>query len=108
MKQTVTETMFIDEFQAIRPQNFSIAGLRALFAHLEELEQDSGEEMELDVIALCCEFSEHQSAADALSNYEWGGPNDPETEEGEALEFLRDTTTVIEFDGGIIIGYLLP
>jgi hypothetical protein len=104
MKQTVTETMFIDEFAAIRPNQFSYAGLRALFAYLAEMEEGMGEEMELDVIALCCEFSEYQGAADALSNYDWGGPNDPETEEEEALEFLRDTTTVIEFDGGIIIG----
>jgi hypothetical protein len=103
MKQTVNENMFIEEFQTIRPNQFSYAGLRALFAHLDELEEEIGEEMELDVIALCCEFSEYQSAADALSNYDWGGPNDPETEEEESLAFLRDNTTVICFDGGIII-----
>ena len=43
---------------AIRPDNFSYAGLKALFEHLESYEDDTGEEIELDVIALCCDYSE--------------------------------------------------
>jgi hypothetical protein len=57
-------------------------------------------EIELDVIALCCEFSEHKSALDAAADY--GYDVDDESEEN-AMQFLRDNTTVIEFDGGIII-----
>jgi len=97
MKQTVTETMFIDAFQAIRPQNFSIEGLRALFAHLEELET-MGEEMELDVIALCCDYSEYPTALEAAADMCWQFDS-----EEEALDRLQEETTVIDFDGGIII-----
>ena len=49
--------MFRDAFKAIRPDNFSYEGLEVLFDWFGELE-DCGEEMELDVIAICCEFSE--------------------------------------------------
>ena len=98
MKQTVTETMFIDAFQAIRPQNFSIAGLRALFAHLEEVEEDTGEEMELDVIALCCDFAEYPDALTVAEDMGWECAS-----EEEAFDRLQSETIVIDFDGGIII-----
>lgn len=58
MKQTIGLSQFTDAFTAIRPNNFTYQGLEILFNGLEELEEDTGEEMELDVIALCCDFSE--------------------------------------------------
>jgi hypothetical protein len=58
MKTTVYENEFIKMFQDIRPNNFSIGGLRRLYEGLTEFEQDTGEEIELDVIAICCDFQE--------------------------------------------------
>lgn len=58
MKQTVNFSTFQTAFESIRPDNFSYEGLTALFDYLEQLEQDCGEEFELDVIALCCDFSQ--------------------------------------------------
>jgi hypothetical protein len=58
MKTTVTRSDFHRAFEAIRPSNFSYAALDALFDHFEELEQGAGIEIELDVIAICCEFTE--------------------------------------------------
>ena len=58
MKQTVHFHTFQQAFEAIRPDNFSYEGLTALFDYLEAYEDDTGEELELDVIALCCDFSE--------------------------------------------------
>ena len=58
MKQTVTFGVFQQGFEALRPGNFSYEGLTLLFDYLEQYEQDTGEEMELDVIALCCEWAE--------------------------------------------------
>lgn len=59
MKQAVYKNDFIREMSDIRPENFSYDGLEALFNYLEELEDDYGEEIEFDPIALCCEFTEH-------------------------------------------------
>lgn len=58
MKKTVSVYDFRDAFQQIRPNNFSYEGLSILFDYLEELEDDIGEQIELDVIAICCDFAE--------------------------------------------------
>ena len=58
MKSTVGFPEFKDAFQRLRPQNFSLEGLIVLWDYLEQYEQDCGVELELDVIGLCCDFSE--------------------------------------------------
>ena len=58
MKQTIYLSDFRDAFDRMRPNNFSYEGLEVLFEYLEDCERDIGEESELDVIALCCDFSE--------------------------------------------------
>jgi len=54
MKKTINLEDFVNEFRAIRPQNFSYEGLEKIFDYLEEANSD----MELDVIAICCDFSQ--------------------------------------------------
>ena len=58
MKQTVTFSTFLNAFEHVRPNNFSYEGLGSLFGYLMQYEADTGEELELDVIALCCDYSE--------------------------------------------------
>ena len=98
MKITLNEFEFIAAVRAVRPNNFSIEGLRALFAWLEEVEEDSGYEMELDVIALCCDWEEYPDAECAAADY----GRKFESEE-EAFEFFSENTTLVDFDGGIIV-----
>jgi len=69
MKNTVDIYQFRSEFQSIRPDNFTYEGLGVLFDYLEDLENGCGEEMELDVIALCCDFSEDHFE-DIAANYD--------------------------------------
>ena len=55
MKQTIYLGDFRDAFiRAGRKENFSYDGLKVLFDYLEEI----APEYELDVIELCCEYSE--------------------------------------------------
>lgn len=68
MKQTVNLYTFRQAFLDVHPDNFSLVALDALYDYLTELENDCGEEMELDVIAICCDFSE-ESATDIAKNY---------------------------------------
>lgn len=59
MKTTVYESDFLREFKEYgREDNFSFEGLRTLFDYLESWEQDTGEEIELDVISLCGDYRE--------------------------------------------------
>jgi hypothetical protein len=59
MKTTINLHQFRDAFKRMgRTTQFSYEGLEVLFNGLEEYEEDTGEEMDFDVIALCCDFSE--------------------------------------------------
>lgn len=74
--------------------NFSYEGLRALYDYLEEYEESTGEVIEFDPIALCCEWSEYQDIKDVKKNYS----------DIKSLDDLKDKTTVIELDnGGLLI-----
>ena len=95
MKTTVNYNDFVDAFRRFdRANQFSRAGLRALFDHIEELEESTGEEYELDVIALCVDFMEFSTAEDAAKEYGWT-PEDGDN----PLEWLQEQTSVIEVHG---------
>jgi len=81
----VSKSSFHDAFNTLRPDNFSYEGLSALFEYLEGLEEDT-KQHELDVIALCCEYSE-DSNENHLSNYGL-----------DSMEELEEHTTVIKVD----------
>jgi len=87
---------FEDAFRkAGRKDQFSYDGKKVLFDYLEAYEDDTGEKVELDVIALCCEYEE-SSIADIAANYDIDIEG---LEEEEALEtvmdYLRDNTQVV-------------
>lgn len=108
MKTTISVSDFRDAFRRYdRQENFCYEGLGALFDHLEQLEEDTGEEMELDVISLCCDYSEYSTALEAaedkgfdLSDFE---DEDEDEREERALEWLREETTVITHSRGVIV-----
>ena len=70
MKQTINFYDFSDAFRkAGRTNNFTYEGQRALFEYLEGYEEDTGEEIELDVIALCCEYAEYENIEEFWLDY---------------------------------------
>ena len=69
MKTTATITDFVNAFEKLRPSNFSYEGLESLYNYLTDYEQDTGEEIELDVIALCCDYSEYKDLEEYRKNY---------------------------------------
>jgi hypothetical protein len=59
MKITVNLYKFRQAFVGCgRADQFTYEGLEVLFDYLEGYEEDSGEEIDLDVIALCCDYAE--------------------------------------------------
>lgn len=73
-----------------RLSNFP-TGLRALYSHLESFAEDMGQPLEIDVIGLCCEFTE-SSVADVLKEYDL-----------ETIDDLYDQTMVIPIDKRTVI-----
>lgn len=115
MIHTVNFSQFCDSFSETYKNNFSYEGKRALFEYLEEYEDSIGQRVELDIVALCCEYSEHDSAYEAMQQYQ---PEDMPVEgeagddlveiqaknEAKALEWLEERTQVITIpDTGRII-----
>ena len=78
-------------FKRFERDNFSYDGLKALFEYLEEYEEGTGEEVELDVIALCCDYMEY----DSLKEY-----NDDYGTKYSEIDTIQDDTTLIKIDGG--------
>ncbi len=118
MKQTISFTDFRDAFRTMdRLDNFSYDGARILFDYLEEIEEDADQEIELDVIALCCDYSEATpeeiasyyriSLADDLDEDELNEMDDDEkaeTLEKMVMEYLDDNTSVCgQTDAGTIV-----
>jgi hypothetical protein len=115
MKQTLTTSEAADILFADKNAGWSYAGARALVEHLEVLEEDTGEEMELDFVAIRCDYSEHESLQRWAEDYfgtplaEWADKIGVETTaDDDALddairEYIQDRGTLIEFDGGIIV-----
>jgi hypothetical protein len=58
MKQTINCNEFINQFDSLRPNNFTRDALIMMFEYFEEHERDMGEEIEFDPIAICCEYLE--------------------------------------------------
>ena len=108
MKITINESMFKDQFRLHgRSDQFSSNGLTALYNYIEEAYgEDSEFEYVLDVIALCCDFTECATALEAAKNgflFTISEDLTEEEKEKEALRLLTDITSVITFDGGIIV-----
>jgi len=76
--------------------SFTDNGAKALFEYLEDLSDELEDPLEFDPVAWCCEYSEYKDLKEACKQYD----EEVYFSEGQALE---DYTTVIEFDGGIII-----
>ena len=89
MKQSVSIYDFEMAFKRCERENFSYDGLKALFEYLEEFEDGTGEEVELDVIALCCEYAEY----DSLNEY-----NDDYGTKYDEIDLIQDDTTLIKID----------
>ena len=102
MKQIINFNTFCDSFTGSYANTFSYDAKRALFDYLEEYETDTRTEIELDPIALACEYTEYKNLAEIVKEY---GDEFKEDHSDELiLEELQDRTQVIELpNGGLLI-----
>lgn len=114
--ETVSEFMFIDAFRKsdTYSNNFSYEGLKALYEYLENLSDDIEENINFDLVAICCDYTEFNTAYDAMYQYQ---PEDmpivgeegddlveiSEKTEKACMEWLEYRTQVINCENGHII-----
>lgn len=85
--QEITKNMFIEAFKTLERENhFSVDGFFALYDFLDELEENYN----LDVIELCCEYTEYEN----LSHFQ----QDYGTIEFQSIEDIENNTLVLRID----------
>lgn len=117
MKQTMTTYQVADALVRDEYANWSIAGASALAEYFEQLEEETGEELEFNAVDIRCSWSEYVSLVDWADEFygtdrdghDWkwhlcvtGDMNDDEVDE-TIRERIRESGELIEFDGGIIV-----
>jgi len=99
MKTTVSIYEFRHAFEDLRPDNFSYDGLTWLFNYFEELENSNDQEIELDVIAICCDYTE-STYEEIIESYNVEiDPNDSkEDQQKQIRDFIETDSIVIGYD----------
>jgi predicted ArsR family transcriptional regulator len=103
--QSVNLYQFRDAFvRAGRGDQFSYDGLSAIFDYLEELSDDTGENIELDVIAICCEFAESDWESIASDyNIDLTDCEDDEQSIDAVRDYLESHTSLVgESEGSFV------
>jgi len=87
MIKTITKSQFIDEFNSweSRKDTFSYNALSSLYDYLQEYEEATDTKIELDIVALCCEYTEYEDLEGLQASY-------PDI---ESIEELEEHTQVI-------------
>lgn len=115
------ESLFISRFEDYKrvetsenPNgNFSYKGLRFLFEYLDESYEEENP-LKLDVISLCCDFSEYKDLKEYLKDYS-EQHNDTinamgltkESFKEHIEEEITDKTTLIKFDDDLDEGFII-
>jgi hypothetical protein len=121
MKKTMNTSDIAHELIDDENANWTRAGAYALAEYLENLEDDTGEQIEFCRVSLRCDFSEYASLEDWAVDYfsdskqasdamgleldmdgeTWTG--DEEEIQDAIRSHIQDHGTLIEFNGGIIV-----
>ena len=92
-KYEAANILLEDEFA-----NWSRAAAVALVEYYESLEEDLGESIDLDRVAIRCDWIEYKNAVEAAKDY-----SELKDSEQAALAYFEERTNVITFEGGLLI-----
>lgn len=91
--QTVNKSQFIDNLLADDYASWTYEDAGALYDYYEQYSDDTDEDVELDRVALRCEWTRADSIDEVIEEYD----------DIESLEDLQDETQVIEHVGGVLL-----
>ena len=103
--QTVSLYAFREAFDRMgRGNQFSRDGLAGLYEYLEQLSEDIGEPLELDVIGLCCDYNE-ETFKDVANSYniDLADCEDGDEIRETVLDYLQDNTMVAWSDDDTVV-----
>ena len=104
MRETLSTLEIADRLFRDENAGFTYAGAHAL---AEYLDTDENAEAEFDRVSIRCDFCQYSSPQEAAEDHGWK-PDSHVADDGQecdadALQWLQDRTSVIEFEGGVII-----
>lgn len=116
MKLQLSTSHAVDLLRQDEYAGWSYHGATALVEHLENMEDELGEEINFNVVDFRCEFSEFHSVQDWLTSHyrrplkdalkfadiDCDLSSDYDVDESIS-EFIRDRGTLVDFDGGVIV-----
>ena len=98
---------------------WSYNGAKAMAEYLEQYEEDCETELELDVVAIRCDFSEYESLQDWATDYFTADQlvatfpiaSNPDADDYADMDdcdedvrsYIQQNGQLIEFDGGVIV-----
>jgi hypothetical protein len=97
MKQTINFSDFVDAFMAYdRYDQFGYQALMVIFEYLEELEESTGQDLELDVVAICCDYAT-DNWHDIAVNYsiEIDENENEDEQKQQVIDYLNENTVVL-------------
>tara|TARA_R110000824_G_scaffold73871_1_gene188094 strand:- start:158 stop:577 length:420 start_codon:yes stop_codon:yes gene_type:complete len=111
MKQTISTNEAAHQLYNDENAGWSFKGATALAEYLEELEEETGGEMEFNRVDVRCEYSEYSSLEEAFRANcseakeilleqcldQWGEMDD------FYIRYLGERTNIVWFEGGVII-----
>jgi len=96
---------FIEALYTNKDNGFSYEWAKTIINYLEEISDESNENIEFDPVAIRCDYSEmtKEELIDEYSysaNIDW---LDDEEKEDAVLNYIRDNTTLLEIDDNSFI-----
>ena len=91
----------------MEPDGFSYEALEAIFDYLEEYSDSTGENVEMDSVAICCDWAEaHWS--DIAREYsidlnDFAEDEDDDNRIEAAMQYLWDNTHAVQLSAGNIV-----
>ena len=95
-----------------RGDNFGYEGWRVIGDYLEELSEDIGEDIEVDIIAICCDYGmadsvedfadQHSGFMDEIDPEEWGDMSEEDKLDCVA-EYIADNGSLVVCKEDLII-----
>ena len=116
MKKTLNTYEIVNALLNDKTANWSYNGAKALAEYLEQYEEDCGVELELDAVALRCNYAEYESLYRWADEYFAGDAwmaecgldteidyEERETHDDNIRNYICAHGQLIEFEGGIIV-----
>ena len=103
--QTLGQGDFVHMFkESSRKDQFSVEALEAIFNYLDTYSEETGENVEFDIVAICCDWAEMSWNEIAASyDVDLSQCTDDDERIGEVEDFLCKNTQYCELSAGSFV-----